>query len=132
MTDLTRKKYGLISLGCDKNRVDAEKLLARIKERGCVLTNDIEEAQVLIINTCSFLADSRREAIETIIECAQYKSRNLEKIVVTGCLPQKFIAEIYDSLTEADVFLGTYDYDMFFEALEEAYKNGRSNLTGSG
>ena len=132
MTDLTRKKYGLISLGCDKNRVDAEKLLARIKERGCALTNDIEEAQVLIINTCSFLADSRREAIETIIECAQYKSKNLEKIVVTGCLPQKFIAEIYDSLTEADVFLGTYDYDMFFEALKEAYKNGRSNFTGSG
>lgn len=132
MTDFSRKKFGLISLGCDKNRVDAEKLLARIRARGCEITNDIEEAQVLIINTCSFLADARKEAIETIIESAAYKQRNLEKIVVTGCLPQKFIDEIYDELTEADVFLGTYDYDKFFEALDTAYAEGRSNYTHSG
>ena len=132
MIDFTQKKFGLISLGCDKNRVDAEKLLAQIEARGCTVTGDIEEAQVLIINTCSFLEASRKEAIETIIDSAAYKSGNLEKIVVTGCLPQKFIGEIYDQLTEADVFLGTYDYDVFFQALEEAYKNGRSNFTGLG
>lgn len=132
MTDFTRKKFGLISLGCDKNRVDAEKLLARIRDRGCEITNDISKAQVLIINTCSFLADARKEAIDTIIECAAYKHGGLEKIVVTGCLPQKFIDEIYDELTEADVFLGAYDYDRFFDALEEAYEKGRSNFTHSG
>ena len=133
MTDLTAKKYGLISLGCDKNRVDAEKLLAMIEARGCSVTNDISKAQVLIINTCSFLEDARREAIETIIECAAYKeSGSLEKLVVTGCLPQKFIGEIYDELTEADVFLGTYDYDKFFDALEVAYASGRCNMVGRG
>ena len=70
MTDFTQKKFGLISLGCDKNRVDAEKLLAQIKARGCAITNDIEEAQVLIINTCSFLEASRKGAIGTVIVCA--------------------------------------------------------------
>ena len=132
MIDLTRKKFGLISLGCDKNRLDAEKLLARIRARGCKITNDIGEAQVLVVNTCSFLADARKEAIETIIESAAYKRGKLEKIVVTGCLPQKFIGEIYDELTEADVFLGTYDYDMFFDALQEAYAKGRSNRVCGG
>ena len=92
MTDYSHKKFGLISLGCDKNRVDAEKLLAQIVARGCEITNDISGAQVLIINTCSFLEDARREAIDTIIECASYKqSGGLEQLVVTGCLPQKFI-----------------------------------------
>ncbi len=133
MTDFTQKKFGLISLGCDKNRVDAEKLLAQIKARGCAITNDIEEAQVLIINTCSFLEASRKEAIETIIECASYKEQGgLEKIVVTGCLPQKFIGDIYEELTEADVFLGTYDYDVFFDALSRAYEDGRCNMVGEG
>ena len=132
MIDFTQKKFGLISLGCDKNRVDAEKLLSRIEERGCTVTNDIDQANVLIVNTCSFLEASRREAIETIIDCAANRGSNLEKIVVTGCLPQKFIDEVYPALTEADVFLGTYDYELFFEALEKAYADGRCNMTGMG
>ncbi len=132
MIDFTQKKFGLISLGCDKNRVDAEKLLSRIEERGCTITNDIDQANVLIVNTCSFLEASRREAIETIIDCAANRGGNLEKIVVTGCLPQKFIDEVYPALTEADVFLGTYDYELFFEALEKAYAEGRCNMTGMG
>lgn len=132
MIDFTQKKFGLISLGCDKNRVDAEKLLSRIEERGCTITSDIDQANVLIVNTCSFLEASRREAIETIIDCAANRGCNLEKIVVTGCLPQKFIDEVYPVLTEADVFLGTYDYELFFEALEKAYAEGRCNMTGMG
>lgn len=133
MIDFTQKKFGLISLGCDKNRVDAEKLLAQIKLRGCEITSDINAAHVLIINTCSFLEEARMEAIDTIIEYAAYKERGaLEKIVVTGCLPQKFIGEIFEELVEADVFLGTYDYDKFFDALGEAYRQGRANYVGSG
>ena len=133
MTDFTGKKIGLISLGCDKNRVDAEKLLAEISARGCEITNDINSAQVLIVNTCAFLEASRKEAIDTILECAEYKkSGALEKLVVTGCLPQKFIDDIFAELTEADVFLGTFDYDVFFDALEEAYEKGRANYVGRG
>ncbi len=132
MIDFRKKKFGLISLGCDKNRVDSEKLLSIIKSKGCTLTDDIAEAEIVIVNTCAFLNEARKEAIETVIECAAYKSENLEKLVVTGCLPQKFIGDIYGSLTEADVFLGTGDYDRFFDALESSYENGRANFVGTG
>ncbi len=122
---LSSKKFGVISLGCDKNRVDSEKLLGLLKEKGCTTTDDLSQAQILIINTCAFLQSARTEAIETILECAEYKKDKLEKIVVTGCLPEKFINELYDPLLEADVFLGINDYQMIFEALEASYKNDK-------
>ena len=132
MIDFSGKKFGMISLGCDKNRVDTEKLLSIIKSRGGLLTDDIQSAQVVIVNTCAFLNEARKEAIETVLDCAAYKSGNLEKLVVTGCLPQKFIGETFGALTEADVFLGTKDYDKFFEALEKSYEDGRVNYVGTG
>lgn len=132
MIDFSQKKFGIISLGCDKNRVDSEKLLSIIKNGGCKITDDISSAQILIVNTCAFLNESRREAIETALECAAYKGSGLEKLVVTGCLPQKYSDEIFDGLTEADVFLGIDDYDKIFEALETAYKGERVNSVGCG
>ena len=130
---LSGKIFGVISLGCDKNRVDTEKLLSLIKKKGCSLTDDLSKAQIVIVNTCAFLQSAREEAIQTILECADYKKGNLEKIVVTGCLPQKFIEELYLPLSEADVFLGINDYEKIFEALEESYaKNARVNFVGKG
>ncbi len=132
MIDFTRKKFGVISLGCDKNRVDTEKLLAAIKAKGCAITDDIEQAEVLVVNTCAFLNEARKEAIETILECAAHRSGKLEKLVVSGCLPQKYIGELYSVLTEADLFLGTRDYGEFFDALEKTYADGRVNFVGLG
>ena len=130
---LTNKLFGMISLGCDKNRVDTEKLLAKIKNAGCRLTDDLRQAQIVIVNTCAFLESARQEAIETILECAEYKTGQLEKIVVTGCLPQKFIDELFLPLEEADVFLGINDYDEIFKALEESYQwSTRTNYVGKG
>ena len=130
---LKDKLFGVISLGCDKNRVDTEKLLGLLQEKGCKTTNELEKAQILIINTCAFLQSSREEAIETILNCAEYKDGNLEKIVVTGCLPQKFIDELYLPLQEADIFLGISDYESIFEALEKSYQdNSRQNFVGKG
>ena len=129
---LKDKKFGVISLGCDKNRVDTEKMLAMIASRGCSVTDDPAEAQILIVNTCGFLESARTEAIETVLEFAEYKQQNLEKIVVTGCLPQKFIDELFEPLTEADVFLGVTDYEKLFEAIEASYKTrGRQNYVGT-
>ncbi len=132
MIDFTQKKFGVISLGCDKNRVDSEKLLSLICEKGCTVTDDISEAQILIVNTCAFLNESRKEAIETVLDCSLRKSDKLEKLVVTGCLPQKYIGEIFNGLTEADVFLGTGDYENFFAALEKSYGGERVNFVGTG
>lgn len=132
MTDFTQKKFGVISLGCDKNRVDTEKLLSVIRARGCEVTDDIEEANVIIVNTCAFLNEARKESIETVLECAAHKGGNLEKLVVSGCLPQKYIGELYSQLSEADVFLGIDDYNNFFEALDKSYEGERVNFVGLG
>ena len=130
---LSKKIFGVISLGCDKNRVDSEKLLGLLKERGCSLTDDLSKAQIVIVNTCAFLQSAREEAIETVLECADYKSGNLEKLVVTGCLPEKFIDELYLPLQEADVFLGINDYEKIFEALERSYQEDeRQNYVKKG
>ena len=127
---LKDKKIGVISLGCDKNRVDSEKMLSLISDFGS-LTNDITQANIIIINTCAFLQSSRKEAIDTIFECNAYRqSGKLEKLVVTGCLPQKFIGEIFDDLPEVDVFLGFKDYDYLKQALEKAYDGERVNFVG--
>lgn len=130
---LSQKIFGVISLGCDKNRVDSEKLIGLIRERGYRLTDNLSKAQIVIVNTCAFLQSAREEAIETVLECADYKSGNLEKLVVTGCLPQKFIDELFLPLQEADVFLGINDYEKLFEALENSYKTSqRQNYVGKG
>lgn len=130
---LSEKTFGVISLGCDKNRVDTEKMLGLIKSRGYRLTDDLAEAQIVIINTCAFLQSARQEAIETVFDCVGYKAGKLEKIVVTGCLPQKFIDELYEPLQEVDVFLGIQDYEKLFEALEASYQHDeRENFVGKG
>ena len=99
---------------------------------GCEITDEATDAQVLVINTCAFLNEARKEAVDTVLEFSSLKSKNLEKIVVTGCLPQKYVAETFPALIEADVFLGTDDYDRFFEAIEQAYCGERVNFVGTG
>ena len=91
---IKRKKIGVISLGCDKNRVDTEKMLAILGAEN--VTNDIESAEIIVVNSCAFLESARAEAIETVFECNSYrKNGKLEKLILTGCLPQKFIDEIF-------------------------------------
>ncbi len=124
------KKVGVISLGCDKNRVDTEKMLSFLKGK-YELTADINEAEIVIINTCAFLESSRKEAIEEILSVAELKKTGkLEKIIVSGCLPQKFIGEIYDALPEADAFMGVSDYKKLTEVIERIYSGERVNAVG--
>lgn len=132
MIDFTKKIFGLASFGCDKNRVDGEKILAFVKEKGCPISNDLSEVQILIVNTCAFLSSARKESIEAILSFNEERKGSLEKIVVTGCLPQKFIDEIYEPLQEGDVFLGVRDAAELFPALERAYAGERVNLVEKG
>lgn len=126
---LNEKTVGVISLGCDKNRVDTEKMLSIIGAKR--LTNDLSEAEIVVVNSCAFLESARKEALDTIFECDGYrKNGKLEKIVMTGCMPQKFVNDMFEELTEVDVFLGTNDYDLLPEAIEEAYKGNRVNYVG--
>ena len=88
-SSLLKKTFGMISLGCDKNRVDGERLLGEIARRGCPITDDPEQAEVLLVNTCAFLESAREEGIAAVLESTALRSRQLEKIVVSGCLPQQ-------------------------------------------
>ena len=127
---LKGKLVGVISLGCDKNRVDTEKMLAVVTELH-TLTSDLNSAQVAIINTCSFLESARKEAIEEILSLIELKNNNrLEKIIVTGCLPQKFISEIENELVEVDAFLGVSDYSKINSVIDRIYKGERVVLIG--
>lgn len=124
------KKVGVISLGCDKNRVDTEKMLAVLSQE-YELTPDIEKANIIIINTCAFLESARKEAIDEILSASLYKQYGaLEKLIVTGCLPQKFIDELKDELIEVDAFLGVSDYDRLLQVIKDCYKGERVNAVG--
>jgi len=127
---MDKKKIGVISLGCDKNRVDTEYMLGILSESGHIITNNIEESEIIIINTCAFLKSARKESIDTILECDALRQNKLEKIIVTGCLSEKYISEIFNDLQEVDVFLGIKDYDLLIEAIEIAYKGERVNFVG--
>lgn len=128
---MIKKKFGMISLGCDKNRVDGERLLGEIAARGCEIVSDLSEAEVLIVNTCAFLNAAREESIAAVLEGNACRSGKLEKIVVSGCLPEKYIGELFPALTEADVFLGVKDAPALFDALERSYAGERVNAVGS-
>ena len=126
---IKEKTIGVISLGCDKNRVDTEKMLAVLGSDK--ITQDQEEAQIIIVNSCAFLESSRKEAIETVFDVNELrKTGKLEKIVLTGCMPQKFVTDMFDEFKEVDVFLGTGDYEYLPEAIELAYKGKRVNFVG--
>ncbi len=128
---MLKKKFGMISLGCDKNRVDGERILGEIRANGCEIVNDLSQAEVLIVNTCAFLNAAREDGINEIISAAGTRGNSrLEKIVVSGCMSEKFIGELFPALTEADVFLGIHDVKELFPALEQAYRGERVNAVG--
>lgn len=109
-------KLNVVSLGCDKNRVDTEKMLFRL--RGAEITDDMSQADVIIINTCGFILPAREESVSAILEAAKYKtSGSCRKLIVTGCLVQGYSDELKQSLPEVDAFLGVNDYDKIVEAV---------------
>lgn len=97
----------MISLGCPKNQVDGEALLAKLKKAGYEIVNNIEDSDVMIVNTCGFIEQAKKEAIDTILEVAEYKNAGLiSAIVVTGCLAERYQDEIIKEMPEVDAVLG--------------------------
>lgn len=100
-------KVGMISLGCPKNQVDGEIMLEKLNKSGFAIAESIEDSDVMIINTCGFIEDAKREAIETILEVAEYKTAGLiSAIVVTGCLAERYQEEILKEIPEVDSVIG--------------------------
>lgn len=100
-------KIGMVSLGCPKNQVDAEMMLARLEDAGFQIVDDPYEAELVIVNTCGFIEDAKREAIDSILEMAQLKEDGtLKALVVTGCLAQRYQQEVLEEIPEIDALIG--------------------------
>ncbi len=111
-------KVLLISLGCDKNLVDSEVMLGLLNKAGHQITNDETEADVVVVNTCAFIKDAKEESINTIIEMGELKKTGkLKKLIVAGCLSQRYKDEIMAELPEIDVIIGATNFDKIVEAI---------------
>lgn len=110
-------KVGFISLGCSKNLVDSEKMMGMLKENGHELVNSPVEAEAIIINTCGFITSAKEEAISTIFEMAKYKEGKLKKLIVTGCLAQRYKEQLEAEIPELDAVVRISEYDHLHEVL---------------
>src|SRR5881227_1482667 len=107
--DLQNVKIGMISLGCAKNLVDAEIMLGSVLQRGMEITSRAEDADVLVINTCAFIDSAKEESIEAILEAHQQRGlskRPDQKLIVSGCMSQRFARELRNELPDVDAFIG--------------------------
>ena len=133
---MTKYKVGMVSLGCDKNRVDSEIMLGQV-EREYELTNNPKEADIIIVNTCGFIEKAKQESINTILDMAKYKIKYKCKLLIaTGCLTQRYGKELLDLMPELDIVLGVNDYEKINKTIEGFIKENKkissTNFTNEG
>ena len=110
-----------VSLGCDKNLVDSEMMLGILRDRGYRIVNDESDADIIVVNTCSFILDAKEESIETLIEMGMLKKEGrLKLLIAAGCLAQRYRDEIFENMPEVDAILGTASFDRIDEMIQEA------------
>lgn len=131
---MSKIKIGLVSLGCDKNRIDSEIILGKVSSSlDFEIVNDPKKADVIIVNTCGFIETAKQESINAILEMNEYKEKyKCQALVVTGCLSQRYQDELKESMPEIDIMLGVNDYDKLMDMIA-SFLNKRSislNLRG--
>lgn len=123
---------GMVSLGCDKNRVDAEVMLSSLKERGYNIVNEPERADIIIVNTCGFIESAKEESIDTILEMAQNKKNGKCKgVIATGCMAQRYSKELMEEMPELDAVVGTGSYSEIADVVDEIAR-GNHNIIRTG
>lgn len=124
-------KAGFISLGCSKNRVDTEVMLGILAKNNVEITPEPSEADILIINTCSFIESAREESVTTILDMADYKNTGkCRSLIIAGCLGERYGKTLLDEIPEADAIVGTGAWNQIMEAVEASLKGERVVLTG--
>ena len=113
-------KVGFISLGCSKNLVDTEMAIGLFKNHGYTIVNDPEKAEILVINTCGFIESAKEEAINTILEMAEYKKKNCQYLLVMGCLVQRYKEELEKAIPEVDLWIKYDSYATFWQQIQNA------------
>ena len=120
-------KLLFISLGCDKNLVDSEMMMGLLHDRGYEFTDNEEEADIIVINTCGFINDAKEESINTILEMAKYKEKNLKALIVAGCLVERYKNEILQELPEIDAIVGTTAFDKICDVVDDVLADKKHN-----
>ena len=121
-------KVGFISLGCSKNLIDTEVAIGKFKEHKFEIVNNPNEAEIIVINTCGFIESAKEEAINTILEMAEYKNNKCKYLIAMGCLVQRYYDDLVKLLPEVDLFLKLEDYDNLWKKIEEILENNSNNL----
>jgi len=122
-------KILFISLGCDKNLVDAEVMLGLLASGGYEMTDHEEEADVIVVNTCCFIQDAKEESIEQILDMAKYKEvGNLKALIVSGCMAQRYREELVEEIPEVDAVIGTTTYDKILDIINEVLQGNKPML----
>ncbi|MBQ1482487.1 MAG: 30S ribosomal protein S12 methylthiotransferase RimO [Erysipelotrichaceae bacterium] len=114
-------KVGFISLGCAKNLVDSENIIGLFEDPFFEYEYDLKQCEVILINTCGFILSAKEEAIDTILEIAEYKKDNLKKLIVTGCFVQRYLKECREEFPEVDLFVPIEDYPKLPELLSDLF-----------
>src|SRR5918999_1920659 len=116
------KKVGFISLGCPKNLVDSEVMMGQLKAKGYEITSDAAEAETLVVNTCGFIDAAKKESVDAILEAARLKSEgSCKRVVVAGCLVERYRDELVRELPEVDAFIGTNQVSEILKAADEEF-----------
>lgn len=114
---------GFVSLGCSKNLVDTEMMIGLFKNNNYKIVNDPKEADIIVVNTCGFIESAKEEAIETILEMAEYKKKKCKYLIATGCLIERYKEELEKELPEVDVFVKFSEYETIWEQIESKIGN---------
>ncbi|WP_234121226.1 30S ribosomal protein S12 methylthiotransferase RimO [Clostridium hydrogenum] len=125
---MNKLRFGVVSLGCDKNRVDSEIILGKANGN-YVIENDPTKADIILINTCGFIESAKQESINTILEMSTYKKKyNCKMLIGTGCLTQRYGEELMKLMPELDAILGVNNYDKLDEIIKEFFNKGKKEV----
>lgn len=127
------KKVGFVSLGCPKNLVDSEVMMGQLAAAGYEITNNADEAETVVVNTCGFIESAKQESIDTILEATRWKSEGrASRVIVAGCLVERYRDDLVKELPEVDAFIGTSQINEILNAANEKYDAGRLTISPIG
>ena len=112
-------KVGFVSLGCSKNLIDTEIAIGHFKNNNYEIVTKPEDAEIIVVNTCGFIESAKEEAINTILEMAEYKEKKCKYLIAMGCLVQRYYDELIKELPEVDLFIKIDDYNKMWEMIEK-------------
>ena len=132
LTAATPTKIGFVSLGCPKNLVDSEVMMGLLSAGGAQITSRAEDADVIVVNTCSFIDSAKQESVDTILEMAQHKTAGrAQKLIVAGCLVERYRNEIQKNIPEVDAVVGTGELQQILDCRRNRARHNRLNRRSS-